>query len=127
MTVKSAGFILYRDGKYLLLYNRKGFWDFPKGHLETGETLLEAACRECFEEAGIKPTSIRKEQVSYSFASPEEGRKEVTLFIGTCGQDTQLSDEHEEARWKSYKEAMELLQYEEQRDVLKKAHEIITD
>jgi ADP-ribose pyrophosphatase YjhB (NUDIX family) len=33
---------------------RRGFWTTPAGFLEIGETLADAAARECFEEAGAR-------------------------------------------------------------------------
>lgn len=34
----------------------KGFWDIPKGHIEQGETPIDCAKRELFEETGYKIT-----------------------------------------------------------------------
>ncbi len=43
------------EGRILLcrraIEPRKGFWTMPAGFMETGETLQEAAARECYEEA----------------------------------------------------------------------------
>ena len=36
-----------------LLYFRRGAWDMPKGHQETGESLEECALREVAEETGL--------------------------------------------------------------------------
>jgi len=36
----------------------KGKYDIPKGKRDRGETPLECARRECFEEAGLKPENI---------------------------------------------------------------------
>ena len=54
----SAGAILYKKTNnaflFLLVYSRRnGEWGFPKGHIEKGETELEAAKREILEETGI--------------------------------------------------------------------------
>ncbi len=47
---KSCGTIVYhkKNDKYefLLLHYPEGHWDFPKGHIETGETEIETALRE---------------------------------------------------------------------------------
>ena len=44
--------------QYLLIYDHHHRWGFPKGHVEKGETALEAAKRECFEETGIEVLNI---------------------------------------------------------------------
>ena len=33
---------------------RSGKWSFPKGHIESGETTLDCALRELYEETGLK-------------------------------------------------------------------------
>jgi predicted NUDIX family NTP pyrophosphohydrolase len=64
----SAGLLMYRiqDGKLLVLlahpggplFQNKddGAWTIPKGEIEPGEDLLEAAKREFKEETGVTPT-----------------------------------------------------------------------
>jgi diadenosine hexaphosphate hydrolase (ATP-forming) len=53
-TIKGAGGVVFNAlGEVLLLGHRNGDWVFPKGHLEAGESMLEAALREVLEEAGV--------------------------------------------------------------------------
>ena len=40
--------------QYLLLKHRAGHWNFPKGLIEKGEKLEQAALREVKEEAGLE-------------------------------------------------------------------------
>ena len=58
-----AGFVVYRkttDGiKFLLLYRRGNYWNFPKGHFKPGERSIDTALRELEEETGIKKTELR--------------------------------------------------------------------
>jgi len=58
-----AGFVVYRrthEGtKYLLLYRRGNYWNFPKGHFEMGERGLDTALRETEEETGLKRLDLR--------------------------------------------------------------------
>ena len=58
-SVLQAGGIAFRgsgrDLSILLVTSKKqpGFWIFPKGHIEPGETEAEAGVRETREEAGV--------------------------------------------------------------------------
>ena len=47
--------VIVTDGERLILgrASRSPRWDIPKGRLEEGETLVEAACRELLEETGL--------------------------------------------------------------------------
>jgi len=57
--IAQAGGIAFRgsgrDLEILLVTSKKqqGFWIFPKGHVEPGETAAQAAVRETVEEAGV--------------------------------------------------------------------------
>lgn len=55
----SAGGVIFRrsdssNSEILLIKDSYGNWGFPKGHIEDGETSLEAALRESREETGLK-------------------------------------------------------------------------
>lgn len=52
--IEAAGGIVYNSDKALLLIHRLGFWDMPKGKIDSGETPEEAALREVREETGLK-------------------------------------------------------------------------
>ena len=60
--------VVQAQGKFLVVeetINGKALWNQPAGHLEADETLLEAACRELYEETGIRAepqTFIRMHQ-----------------------------------------------------------------
>lgn len=53
--VRAAGCVVHDDAGNMLLILRNGRWDLPKGKVEPGETLLQAALREVEEETGIAP------------------------------------------------------------------------
>ncbi len=52
--VRAAGGIVVDDSGDMLLIRRNNRWDLPKGKVEAGETLIQAALREVEEESGIK-------------------------------------------------------------------------
>lgn len=56
--VRAAGGIVYASDHSMLLIQRNGRWDLPKGKVEPHETLLQAALREVEEETGIKCASV---------------------------------------------------------------------
>ncbi len=53
--VRAAGCVVHDEAGNMLLIQRNGRWDLPKGKVEPGETLLQAALREVEEETGITP------------------------------------------------------------------------
>ena len=55
MSVVGAGGVVFnKKGQVLLIRDRQGYWVFPKGHVDEGETLEQTAVREVEEEAGIQ-------------------------------------------------------------------------
>lgn len=130
----SAGFVLFRevDGQrvYLLLDYGK-HWDYPKGHLEEGESAWQAAVRELREETGIRQVDRVgrfQKDMQYAFYSSKKGpiRKTVTYFAGrTRTADVVVSDEHTGFAWLPYEEAMQRLTYDNARTMLAAAHRAI--
>lgn len=127
----SAGIVVYRlneqgERLYLLLHYVQGHWDFPKGHLEAGETELQAAERELKEETGLTAhiESGFKEIIEYYlFVNDTQVHKTVTFFVGACDStDVVLSHEHIDYAWLSFEEATQKLTYQNARQVLASAH-----
>jgi len=127
----SAGFILFRPspaGPLFLLLDYGKHWDYPKGHLEAGETPWDAALRELEEETGIsRVTRVPgfEEKLAYFFYAPRKGRiyKTVTFFLArTKDEKVRLSHEHTGHAWLGYEEALSRLTYENAREMLRKAH-----
>jgi 8-oxo-dGTP pyrophosphatase MutT (NUDIX family) len=56
--VQAAGGIIENERKEILVIERNGFLDLPKGHIESGEIAQECAMREVSEECGLKNHSI---------------------------------------------------------------------
>ncbi|MGC8970598.1 MAG: NUDIX hydrolase [bacterium] len=79
----SSGCITYRKDKktyLLMILDRFGYWTFPKGKVEEGESLEETAVREVKEETGID-VEIEKYlgETHYSYLHSEKGNIEKTV------------------------------------------------
>lgn len=61
--------IVFCNNKVLVLETKHNEFVFPKGHIEDGETSLDAAIRECYEESGVvlKDAKYLGECSSYSY------------------------------------------------------------
>lgn len=139
---RSAGVIVYhRDAggcQFLLLLSRltkRPLWEFPKGGVDSGETLAEAALRELQEETGMSGDAIRlvpgfQHREEYRFTSGKgEGRtlirKEVTYFLGEAASTEVQLSAHEASQfaWLPLDEALRKLKYRARRDMLLAAAE----
>jgi bis(5'-nucleosidyl)-tetraphosphatase len=128
---KAAGGIIYlRDGKniyFLILRAAKhGEWGPPKGHAETGETEVETATREIYEESGLRHLSFDpdfREVLSYTVTKKGQTRnKEVVFFLAeTESDEIRLSHEHTEAHMGTIDEIENMVIHEDVREVFRKA------
>lgn len=57
--IEAAGGVVENEYGEILLIHRRGFWDLPKGKIEKGETVEDAAIREVEEETGLINVSIQ--------------------------------------------------------------------
>ena len=125
----SAGVILFRrapEPHYLLLHYGSGHWDFPKGHIETGEDAEQAARRELKEETGISEVCFvdgYKQTLRYFFRQKGIGIFKIVIYYlaETDQSEISLSHEHIGFDWLSYDAAMERLTFKNSRDLLAKA------
>lgn len=92
----AGGVVVRRNGdraEALLMCVRDEGYEIPKGHVEPGETLTNAAARETYEETGLTtelPVGRELGQVAYSFE--KKGRtvnKRVHYFVMLAPQDVE--------------------------------------
>lgn len=121
---KQAGAIVVRAGKtgprILLVTARRnpGNWIFPKGHVESGETLRAAAVREAREEAGVEGKVVGAAgRMSFEFG---DNTYRVTYFVVKTS-DAGKEREGRRLRWLKYKQALRRLTFDETRDLLRDA------
>jgi len=137
---QSAGAVIFRienkEPRYLLLHYptskraKKEYWDFPKGHLEKGETEKQAAAREVAEETGLRRITFVpgfEENIQYYFRV--EGKtiyKTVVFFLACTKQkEVKISFEHKGFVWMSFKMAMKKLRFANARRILRTAHRFL--
>lgn len=64
--IKAGGGLVYNEKGELLVINRLGYWDLPKGKKDKGEKMKACAMREVQEETGIQKLEIVGEkQITY--------------------------------------------------------------
>ena len=126
---KSCGAIVFNENteKILLVKMHNGNWGFPKGHIESNETKEETAIREVFEETNIKIKIIPNFEREIKYIPNENTIKKVTFFAGITQEEnvTVDSQEIEDFKWCGYEEALKLVTYKLQKDVLEKAKKVI--
>ena len=139
---QSAGAVIFhikdKQPYYLLLHyptearTKKEYWDFPKGHLEKGETEQQAARREVAEETGLQDISFLpgfKERIQYYFRVQKKTIfKTVVFFLAfTRKKEVKISFEHEDFVWLPFKTAMKKLKFANARRILERAHRFLKE
>ncbi len=122
--IQAAGGLVFRpdkDGTQILVAHRPdyGDWSLPKGKADPGEKPEETALREVLEETGyhcrlVAPVGITRHPV-------DNGIKETTWFAMRPLPDSPgfvATQEIDEVRWLSPGDALDLLDYENDRHLL---------
>ena len=132
-TATSAGAIILREIggelKIALAHhkNSEKEWVLPKGHVEPGETIAQAALREIHEEAGLNQVqlinhlgTIKRQSVK---PNGDEVDKTIHYYLAYALGDSQLQDPLDqrflEVGWFSPQEALELIPYETDKAFIK--------
>lgn len=130
---RSAGAVVFvatpEGPEYLLLRYGGGNWGFPKGHVEAGETDMQAAQREVAEETGIP---IDRQRILEGFEDDTDYRfrrghtlveKDVRFFLlESATREVKISHEHSGYAWLPYPQALQRVSFEGPRRILQGAH-----
>jgi 8-oxo-dGTP pyrophosphatase MutT (NUDIX family) len=133
---RSAGAVVFAGmpggPEYLLLRYGAGNWGFPKGHVEPGETDVQAAQREVEEETGIPIAAQRllpgfEDDTDYRFRRGHVlVEKDVRFFlVETQTREVKISHEHSGFVWLPYPAALDRVSFEGPRRILQAAHSFI--
>ncbi len=137
----SAGGIVWRrstaGGIEVVLIRPAGgqAWALPKGHVEKGEHVVDAALREAREETGLDVGGAEKlGDVSYVFSWHDRPSaplvrifKRVYFFLMECrgGEPAKHDAEIAEVAWLPIDDAIDKATYDNERGLLKKAREVL--
>ncbi|CAJ0927584.1 unnamed protein product, partial [Mesorhabditis belari] len=145
---RSAGLFLVKlsnseEPLFLLLQASKHphHWSPPKGHIDPGESDLEAAIRETEEETSYKRETFEimensMDQISYliteSVAHPEDvGKMKTAVYwlarMSDEASNVQISSEHTNMKWVTLEEAHEKLTLPGMSDLLKKYAKLLQE
>ena len=121
--IEAAGGVVARaDGRVAVVHRpRYDDWTLPKGKLDAGESFEQAALREVEEETGLRARLVRElPPARYDV----RGRPKVVrywLMVVVDDPGFELNDEVDQLRWLSPADAMALLTYDRDKEVLSAA------
>lgn len=132
----SAGGIVFkrtpRSIKFALMKDSYDKWTFPKGRVESGESLEAAAARETLEEMGLEQIRILeylgKIDIWFRDRFEREGQlvhKDIHYFLFETPKDAELHPDPTqrayEAKWISTSQLMKTSDYDDLKPILKRA------
>jgi 8-oxo-dGTP pyrophosphatase MutT (NUDIX family) len=128
---RSAGGLVARGDEVLLIATGGGRrWQLPKGHVEPGESLADAAVREVREETGVTGRIVATlPAIDYTFVEKDgrRVRKHVDYFLLEYVEGDAADHDPAEvdaARWFAWPEALRRLTHVNERRVAERAREL---
>jgi dihydroneopterin triphosphate diphosphatase len=129
--------VLFRrrpDPEFLVLHRSEeediypGLWQIVSGGIEPGEKAYEAAFREIKEETGLTPIALYNTPLTntfYFYTTDSVNVSPVFAAEVKAADDVRLSNEHEEFRWLTEKDAVSLLVWPGQKSAIRIIHDYI--
>ena len=118
-TIEAAGGVVEQDGLIAVVHRpRYDDWSLPKGKLDKNESAERAALREVQEETGLSCQLIEElDPVSYT---DNRGRPKNVRYwrMEVLSGEFEVNDEVDELRWLAKADALLLLSYEHDRELV---------
>lgn len=117
---------------FLIQHHRSGYWGFPKGHAEKGETPQEAALRELKEETNLELVALLQEdplKEQYTFVlNRRKVFKQVLYFIAEVqGKVILQQGEIHDGIWLPFPEAIARVTHQEGKTLLTLVEKILPE
>ncbi len=122
MREKCCGSVVFDNNKVLLIQQTEGFWAFPKGHMDEGETEIQTALREVKEETNLDIEVDKNKRYTINYIMNNGVEKEVVFFVGKKLGGTEVPQEGElsDLCWATFDDALKILTFDNTRNLLKK-------
>ena len=123
---KTCGCIVFNKDKVLIAESLSGFYGFPKGHIEDGESEVECAYRETLEETGIKTKVDSSNRFVISYLVHDKVPKDVIYFIADSLNDDIVIQEEEvrSSFWAPIDEVRDILTFDNLKELWDKVMEV---
>lgn len=126
---KSCGAVVFtREGggiRYVIVQSLEGYYGFPKGHVEPGETEEQTALREIFEETGLRAELLPGLRILDEHPIPSKPGviKQIIYFLAEYSGQTMRVQEEElmAVSLMDYDKAMSSFQFDNSRRILAEA------
>lgn len=132
-SIWAGGCVLVRsddagEPEYLIIHRpRYHDWTLPKGKLDDGETFLEGALRETWEETGIKPKNPRLVG-TIAYHTMNGNPKVVRWWLAKAGKGSFTPNkEVDKVKWVSFRKGQRKLTYRNDREVLDRANDMFLE
>jgi 8-oxo-dGTP diphosphatase len=123
--IRAAGALLWRENSQLeieiaLIHRpRYGDWSLPKGKVDDGETTLQCAYREVFEETGVRAQFTRElGSVEYLESGESKRVKYWAAKAPSFDQQFKVNEEVDEIRWLNPADATSLATHDSDKSII---------
>lgn len=124
-TRSAGGVVVNADGEVLVVSQRGMSWSLPKGHIDPGESALDAARREIYEESGIRDLELlgelgtyERRKIGVNGGDDRSELKAITMFLFRTSERLlrPVDPDNPEARWVERSKVATLLTHERDKE-----------